>query len=80
MAFSQLLLSAGVTLVLWALFKVGARTIRAFRSPFLNIPGPGSSNLFYGNLGDFIRTVYVAFAIYLIIDCHFHAKANCLMP
>jgi hypothetical protein len=54
---SQLLLSAGVTLVLWALFKAASRIIRSFNSPLRSIGGPKSSHWFYGNYGDLMRSV-----------------------
>ena len=57
MAFSQLLISAGATLVIWTLFKAASRIIRRFKSPLRNIGGPDSSHWFYGNYGDLLRTV-----------------------
>jgi len=54
MNFSQLVLSAGVALVLWVFFK--AWNIYRFKSHLHSIEGPKSSHWFYGNHIDLIRT------------------------
>jgi len=57
MAFSQLILAAGATLVIWIVFKVAARIIRSLKSPLRNIRGPDSSHWFYGNYGEVMGSV-----------------------
>jgi hypothetical protein len=57
MAFAQLLLSAGATLLLWALFKAVARINHRFKSPLHNMKGPKESHWFYGNVRDIWGTV-----------------------
>lgn len=56
-AFSQLFLSAGATLVVWIVFKAAARIIRILKSPLRDMGGPDNPHWFYGNYREIMRTV-----------------------